>query len=707
MIRKSIEIGGRTLTLETGRLAKQAGGSILISVDDNVVLCTATAREEANPGQDFFPLTVDYREKTSSVGKIPGGFFKREGRPSEKEILTSRLIDRPIRPMFPDGFFNETQVLCSVYSSDGQIDPDVFAATGASAALMISNIPFEVPISEVRVARVNGELIVNPTYEQLDSADYDITVAGTVDSIVMVEGEANESSEEDFLEAIKFGHKHIAALCEFQIEFAKEAGKEKMEVVPPEVDQELVDTIRTNYVEEITKILSDGNMKKADRHDARKALKEKVMTLLEEKYAAEEKELDTDKAYAIMHDIQSEVIRDRIIKEKIRLDGRGLTDIRDITCEIGVLPRTHGSALFTRGETQSLTTVTLGTKRDEQLIEGLKELTTKRFILHYNFPPFSTGEVGGRPGPGRREIGHGNLAERSLRKVLPSETDFPYTIRVVSDILESNGSSSMATVCAGSMALMDAGVSTKQAVAGIAMGLIKEGDDVCVLSDILGDEDHFGDMDFKVAGTEKGITAIQMDIKITGISFDIMETALRQAKEGRMHILGKMNEAISTPRESISNYAPHLYSMSVPVDMIGTVIGPGGKMIRNIIAESGAEIDIDDEGKITIASTSGESAQIAKDMIARLTEVPEAGKTYSGKVKSIKDFGAFVEILPGKEGLLHISEIDHKRVNKVEDVLKMGQEIEVKLLGIDNMGKFKLSRKALLPKPEAQTEKQS
>ncbi|HLT24150.1 MAG TPA: polyribonucleotide nucleotidyltransferase, partial [Ignavibacteria bacterium] len=680
--RKSIEIGGRTLTLETGKLAKQAGGAVLVSVDDNVVLCTATAREEAKPGQDFFPLTVDYREKTSSVGKIPGGFFKREGRPSEKEILTSRLIDRPIRPMFPEGFLNETQVLCSVYSSDGEVDPDVFAATGASAALMISNVPFYEPISEVRVARVNGELIVNPSYEQLNTADYDITVAGTVDSIVMVEGEANESSEDDFLEAIKFAHTHIAKLCEFQKEFAKEAGKEKMEIVPPEEDTELIDTIRANYVEEIKKILTDGNMKKAERHDARKALNDRIITLLEEKYAAEEKELDTDKAHIIMHDIQSDVIRDRIIKEKIRLDGRGLTDIRDITCEIGILPRTHGSALFTRGETQSLTTVTLGTKRDEQLIEGLKELTTKRFILHYNFPPFSTGEVGGRPGPGRREIGHGNLAERSLRKVLPSETDFPYTIRVVSDILESNGSSSMATVCAGSMALMDAGVGTKQAVAGIAMGLIKEGDDVCVLSDILGDEDHFGDMDFKVAGTEKGITAIQMDIKITGISFDIMETALRQAKEGRLHILGKMNEAISTPRESISNYAPHLYSMSVPVDMIGTVIGPGGKMIRNIIAESGAEIDIDDEGKITIASTSGESAQIAKDMIARLTEVPEVNKVYQGKVKSIKDFGAFVEILPGKEGLLHISEIDHKRVNKVEDVLKMGQEIEVKLLGI-------------------------
>src|SRR5690606_18519972 len=399
--RKSIEIGGRTLTLETGKLAKQAGGAVLVSVDDNVVLCTATAREEAKPGQDFFPLTVDYREKTSSVGKIPGGFFKREGRPSEKEILTSRLIDRPIRPMFPEGFLNETQVLCSVYSSDGEVDPDVFAATGASAALMISNVPFYEPISEVRVARVNGELIVNPSYEQLNTADYDITDAGTVESIVMVEGEANESSEDDFLEAIKFAHTHIAKLCEFQKEFAKEAGKEKMEIVPPEEDTELIDTIRANYVEEIKKILTDGNMKKAERHDARKALNDRIITLLEEKYAAEEKELDTDKAHIIMHDIQSDVIRDRIIKEKIRLDGRGLTDIRDITCEIGILPRTHGSALFTRGETQSLTTVTLGTKRDEQLIEGLKELTTKRFILHYNFPPFSTGEVGGRPGPGR------------------------------------------------------------------------------------------------------------------------------------------------------------------------------------------------------------------------------------------------------------------------------------------------------------------
>ncbi|MCB0724261.1 MAG: polyribonucleotide nucleotidyltransferase [Ignavibacteriae bacterium] len=704
--RKSIEIGGRTLTLETGKLAKQAGGAVLVSLDENVVLCTATAKDEPNPGQDFFPLTVDYREKTASVGKIPGGFFKREGRPSEKEILSSRLIDRPIRPMFPDGFFNETQILCSVYSSDGQVDPDVIAATGASAALLISNIPFDNPIAEVRVSRVDGQLMINPTHEQLDKADYDITVAGTVDSVVMVEGEANEISEDEFLEAIKFAHSNIAKLCEFQKEFAAEVAKPKMEVTPPEVNQELLSQINDLYLNEITAILSNPDLKKAERHDAKKELDTRVLTTLEEKYTAEEKEFDAKEAGEIMHDIQSDILRNRILKEKIRLDGRGLTDIRAISCEVGVLPRTHGSALFTRGETQSLTTVTLGTKRDEQLIEGLKELSTKRFILHYNFPPFSTGEVGGRPGPGRREVGHGNLAERALKKVLPSEDDFPYTIRVVSDILESNGSSSMATVCAGSMALMDAGVKTKMPVAGIAMGLIKEGDDVAVLSDILGDEDHFGDMDFKVAGTENGITSIQMDIKITGISFDIMQTALTQAKAGRLHILSKMNEAISVPRESISNYAPHLYSMYVPVDMIGTVIGPGGKMIRHIIAESGAEIDIDDEGKVTIAAVSGDSAHIAKDMIAKLTEVPEAGKTYTGKVKSIKDFGAFIEILPGKEGLLHISEIDHKRINKVEDALKMGQEIEVKLLGIDNMGKLKLSRKALLPKPERQPEKQ-
>lgn len=703
---KSIEIGGHTLTLETGRLARQAGGAVLASLGETVVLATATAREEPNPGQDFFPLTVDYREKTASIGKIPGGFFKREGRPSEKEILTCRLIDRPIRPMFAEGYMNETQVMCSVYSSDGQQDPDVIAATAASAALLISNVPFYEPIAEVRVGKVEGEHVINPSYEQRLKSDYDIILAGTVESIVMVEGEANEISEEEFLEAVKFGHTHIAKLCEFQKEFAKEAAKPKMEANPPAVNEELLAAIKELYLEEVTNILSNSDLKKAERHDARKELDKKVLTALEEKYAAEEKAFDAKEAGEIMHDIQSDILRSRAVKDKIRLDGRGLTDIRDIRCEVGVLPRTHGSALFTRGETQSLTTVTLGTKRDEQLIEGLKELTTKNFMLHYNFPPFSTGEVGGRPGPGRREIGHGNLAERALRKVLPNDDDFPYTIRVVSDILESNGSSSMATVCAGSMALMEAGVGTRMPVAGIAMGLIKEGDEVSVLSDILGDEDHFGDMDFKVAGTEKGITSIQMDIKITGISFDIMQTALSQAKAGRLHILGKMAEAITTPRESISNYAPHLYSMFVPVDMIGTVIGPGGKMIRNIIAESGAEIDIDDEGKITIASTSGESAQIAKDMIARLTEVPEVNKVYRGKVKSIKDFGAFVEILPGKEGLLHISEIDHKRVNKVEDVLKMGQEIEVKLLGIDNMGKFKLSRKALMPKPEGQTEKQ-
>ena len=693
--KKSIEIGGKTLTLETGRLAKQAGGAVLISYDENVVLCTATAKEETKPGQDFFPLTVDYREKTASVGKIPGGFFKREGRPTEKEILSSRLIDRPIRPMFREGFLCETQVLCSVYSSDGENDTDVIAATGASAALLISNIPFDEPMAEVRVTKVNGELIVNPSHKQIEEGDYDITIAGTTDSIMMVEGEGNEVSEEELLEGIKFAHEHIIKLCEFQKEFAKEAGKPKREVEKTEVNEELVADVTALYTDRIKANLGEEGLSKAERHDRNKELSDDVLTALEEKYPEEEEEIKH-----VMHDIMSDVMRNLVVAEKKRLDGRGLAEIRDITCDVEVLPRTHGSALFTRGETQSLTTITLGTKRDEQLIEGLKELSTKRFILHYNFPPFSTGEVGGRPGPGRREIGHGNLAERALKKMLPSEEDFPYTIRIVSDILESNGSSSMATVCAGSLGLMDAGVKIKKAIAGIAMGLIMEGDEVRILSDILGDEDHFGDMDFKVAGSSDGITSIQMDIKVKGISFDIMETALKQAKEGRLHILEVMNKTLAQPRESISKYAPHLYSIYVPVDMIGLVIGPGGKMIRHIITESGADIDIDDEGKVTIAAVDKGQAAIARQMIEALTEAPEVGKVYEGTIKGIKDFGAFVEILPGKEGLLHISEIDNKRVNKVEDFFKPGQKVEVKLLAIDDMGKLKLSRKVLLPKNE-------
>ncbi len=689
--KKSIEIGGKTITLETGRVAKQANGAVLISQNDNVVLCTVVAKDEPTPGQDFFPLSVDYREKSASAGKIPGGFFKREGRPTEKEILSARLIDRPIRPMFPEGFFNETQINCNVYSSDGESDTDVIACIGASASLLISDIPFDIPISEVRVTRINGDLIINPTFEQLEKGDYDITVAGTVDSIVMVEGEAKEISEDDFLECVKFAHTHIIELCNFQLEFAKEIGKTKKSIVPAEDISEMINDVKNLYYEGIHR-LDRTILTKEERHNQHKELYDTVQTALAEKYPEMEQKLSE-----IMHDIQQEDMRKMIVEEGRRLDGRTYTEIRPITCEVSVLPRTHGSALFTRGETQSLTTMTLGTKQDAQLVEGLlKEDAYKRFILHYNFPSFSTGEVGGRPGPGRREIGHGNLAERALKNLIPEEKDFPYTIRIVSDILESNGSSSMATVCAGTLALMDGGVQIKKPVAGIAMGLIKEEDKVIILSDILGTEDHFGDMDFKVAGTTDGITAIQMDIKIRGISFDIMEKALAQAREGRLHILGVMNQTISKPRESISQYAPHLYTLMIPIDLIGTVIGPGGKTIRHIIAESKSEIDIDDEGKVTIAAVSKESAAIARTMIQRLTEVPEIGKIYDGVVKSIKDFGAFVEILPNKEGLLHISEIDVKRVNKVADIFKVGDTVQVKLLGIDEMGKLRLSRKALM-----------
>ncbi|MBK9226867.1 MAG: polyribonucleotide nucleotidyltransferase [Ignavibacteria bacterium] len=695
-VTKSIEIGGKKITIETGRLARQAGGAVLISLNDTLVLCTATAADQPNPGQDWFPLTVDYREKTASVGKIPGGFFKREGRPTEKEILSSRLIDRPIRPMFPEGFFTETQIMCSVYSSDGENDADVLAAIGASAALLISDIPFDEPISEVRVTRVEGKLIVNPTHEEVEKGDFDISVAGTTDSIMMVEGEANEISEAEFIEAIRFAHTNVIELCNFQKEFAKEVGKPKRALTIAEDDSQIISDVKSVCLEDI-KIVFGTVMSKEDRKLKNNEIYDKVVTSLSEKYPDHEKKLGQ-----IIHDIQYDVMRDMILSESKRLDGRGMKDVRAISSEVSVLPRTHGSALFTRGQTQSLTTVTLGTKRDEQIIEGLKDESSKRFILHYNFPPFSTGEVGGRPGPGRREIGHGNLAERSLKNLMPSEDDFPYTIRIVSDILESNGSSSMATVCAGSMALMDAGVKLRKPIAGIAMGLIKEGDRVAILSDILGDEDHFGDMDFKVAVTESGITAIQMDIKIRGISFDIMEKALEQAKEGRLHILSEMSKTITEARESISQFAPHLYSIMIPTDMIGAVIGPGGKMIRHIVAESGAEIDIAEDGKVTIAAIDKAQADIATKMIESLTEVPEVGKIYDGIVKGIKDFGAFVEIIPGKEGLLHISEIEHRRLNKVEEVLKPGDKVQVKLIGIEDTGKLRLSRKVLLPKDKPQ-----
>jgi len=692
---KEMELGGRTFRLETGKLAKQASSAVLARYGDTVVLCTVVGAESVKEGQDYFPLQVEFREKTAAVGRIPGGFFKREARPSEKEILTARLIDRPIRPLFPEGFMCETQVICTVYSSDQENDADVIAATAASAALLITNLPFEGPMGEVRVGRINGELIINPTHTQLKESDMDMVIGGTADSIVMVEGDSKELSEADILEAIKFAHENIKKLCAFQQEFAAERSVVKRVLQPVEVNQELIDEVK-NLVAKTIGEIHRGDVTKDERSQKYKELFESTVEALKEKYPEQEKVIAKT-----FDDIQYDDMREMILSEGRRLDGRKTTDIRPISCEVGYLPRNHGSALFTRGETQSLTSMTLGTKSDQQIIDGLMVEEKKRFMLHYNFPPFSTGENGRYGFTGRREIGHGHLAERSLEGMLPKEEDFPYTIRIVSDILESNGSSSMATVCAGTLAMMDGGVQIKRPVAGIAMGLIKEGDRVAVLSDILGNEDFLGDMDFKVCGTTEGITGFQMDIKIKGVSYEILETALAQAKEGRLHILNIMKEAIAEPREKISDYAPHLYTMTVPVDMIGAVIGPGGKNIRNIIEVSGAEINIDDDGTVVIAALSGESAAIAQAMIAKITELPEKGKTYDGKVVKTTDFGAFVEIIPGKEGLLHISQIDKKRVAKVEDVLKRGDRISVKVLEIDKTtGKISLSHKAVMEDEE-------
>lgn len=717
-ITKSLEIGGRTLTIETGRFAKQADGSVMVRFGDTMVLATVVASKQAKEGQDYFPLQVEYRERTSAAGKIPGGYFKREGRPSEKEVLSSRLIDRPIRPMFPEDFRNETQVMLTVFSSDQENDGDLLGAIGASAALMISDIPFHGPIAEVRVGRVDGELVINPTFAQLAKSDMDVTVAGTRTSINMVEGESREISEQEMLDALRFAHNYIQQLCDLQIALQKECGKPKREVVPNELKKQLVDVVAKvarQPIREVTnKVLSKDERSLANedlRTRAFESVRESLKGMdlssvgaeagmdLEMFLEAREKVISE-----ILHDIEYEEMREMILAKGKRLDGRGVTDIRPITCEISLLPRTHGSALFQRGETQSLTTATLGTKMDEQILDGLLPETTKRFMLHYNFPPYSVGEVGRLGSTGRREIGHGNLAERSLKNLVPAEAEFPYTIRVVSDILESNGSSSMATVCAGSLSLMDAGVPLKKPVAGIAMGLIKEADRVAILSDILGNEDHLGDMDFKVAGTRDGITGFQMDIKIQGISFDIFEKALAQARIGRLHILEVMGKTIDSPRPQLSPYAPRLTTLKIPVDMIGSVIGPGGKVIRQIVKDTGAEINIEDDGTIVIASVSAEGSQKAQDIIAKIVEVPEVGKTYHGKVTRIMDFGAFVEFLPGREGLVHISHIDMNRVNKVTDVLNVGDELDVKLIKKDEEGRYNLSRKALMPGYDADKE---
>jgi polyribonucleotide nucleotidyltransferase len=689
VIKKEVEIGGRLFSIETGKYAKQANGSVMVRYGDTMVLVTAVAASEAKEGLDYFPLQVEYREKTSAAGKFPGGYIKREGRPTEKEILSSRLCDRPIRPLFPPSFTNETQVVTMVMSYDGENDPDVLAACGASAALTISDIPFDGPMAEVRIGRIGGELIVNPTHEQIKLGDIELVVAGTADSIMMVEGESKEVSEQELLDALKFAQQEIKKIVDLQNQLRSEAGKTKWVVAEKTIDanlkKEVYDLAEMKYKEIVYSILA-----KEERSAKNKELSESVKQALAEKYPEQEKIIGE-----ILHDMEKDLMRERILKEGIRLDGRNTTQVRPITIELGNLPRTHGSALFTRGETQSLTNVTLGTKDDEQTVDGLLAEYTKKFYLQYNFPPFSVGEVGRMSGVGRREIGHGNLAERSLKQVLPADDVFPYTVRIISDILESNGSSSMATVCAGSLAMMDAGVPVTKAVSGIAMGLVKEGNDYAVLSDILGNEDHLGDMDFKVAGTSDGITGFQMDIKIQGISFEIMEKALHQAKEGRMHILGKMNEAISKPKDTLSPYAPRLITMNVATDQIGLIIGPGGKTIQGMQRLFGVDINIEDDGTIHIASPNKENAQQAKEYIKKLTATPEVGEVYDGVVTKIADFGAFVEILPGKEGLLHISEIDNKRVNKVSDYLKVGDKVTVKLLKVEG-GKFSLSRRKLL-----------
>lgn len=684
-----IEFSGRTITIATGKMAKQANGAVVVSCGETMVLVTAVAAKTAKEGQDFFPLTVNYQEKAYAGGKIPGGFFKREGRPSDNETLTCRLIDRPIRPLFPENFLNDTQIMATVISADQDNDPGILAMVGASAALEVSDIPFFGPIAGVKVGRVDGQYVANPTAEELAKSDIEIIVAASKDAVCMVEGGAAIVSEEDMLEAIFFGHAAVQPILVAQEELRKKAGVAKREIAPPVVDEPLTAKVRElayGKMKEAVRIKSKG-----ERHDRIDAIIAEVLTALLPDYEGRDKEIK-----GIVGDFEYELVREHILKDGERIDGRDTKTIRPITTEVSLLPRVHGSALFTRGETQALVAATLGTSSDEQRIDSLYGESKKRFLLHYNFPPFSVGETSFRLAPGRREIGHGALAERALERVLPKHDDFPYTVRIVSDTLESNGSSSMATVCGGSMSMMDAGIPIKAPVAGIAMGLIKEGSDIAILSDILGDEDHLGDMDFKVAGTAEGVTALQMDIKITGVSKEIMKKALAQAREGRLHILGKMAETIAAPRPDLSTYAPRITTIWVKTDKIRDVIGAGGKNVRGITEATGVSIDIEDTGKINIASHDKAACDLAIKMIRDLTAEAEEGKLYMGTVRKIMEFGAFVEIFPGTDGLVHISELDTERVKNVTDILKEGDQVLVKCIGIDKQGKIKLSRKEAL-----------
>ncbi len=702
-----MQLNGKEFSFETGRFAKQANASVMVRYADTMVLVTATCAPKPKE-LDFLPLTVEYREKLGSAGKIPGSFFKREGRPSEKEILSARLIDRPARPLFPKEWRHETQIVATVYSFDDNHEPDTLAATAASAALFISDIPFNGPYSEVTVARVEGEFICNPTYAQLELSDLEMTVAGTDNAINMVEGSSKEISEEDFLAALEFAHENIRNINNLQRELHALSNKEKIAIVPAEVNEELITMVKNTIAEKMRAQIRNESGKE-ERSAFRVQVEEEAINAVNEQLPLEdEAELAARKAKIskIVSKIEKAEMRRMILEENKRLDGRNTTQIRPITVETGLLPRAHGSALFTRGETQSLTTVTLGTKLDEQMVDGLLPTHFRRFLLHYNFPPFSTGEVGRMTGTSRREIGHGNLAERALRMVAPTQEDFPYVLRIVSDVLESNGSSSMATVCAGSLAMFDAGVPFKKAVAGIAMGLIKEEDGVAILSDILGDEDFLGDMDFKVAGTSDGITACQMDIKIEGLTLDIMRNALMQARDGRLHILSKMNEGLAEHRADLSDYAPRLTTMYIPVESIGAVIGSGGETIRSICAETGTEINIEQDGKVIIAAKSTEAAQKAMTRIEDIVRPPEEGRVYPASIKEVREgLGLIVEFLPKTKGLVHISQIGYEDFENLSDLFKNGQQIEVKLLEIQSDGKFRLSRKALQERPEGYEEK--
>jgi polyribonucleotide nucleotidyltransferase len=681
-----IEVSGRNLSVESGRWARQAGGAAVVRYGESVVLVTACLSENPRPGIDFLPLVVDYVEKTSAVGKIPGGFFKREGRLSEYEILTSRMIDRPIRPLFPKGFYNEIQIVATVLSADKENDTGILAMIGASAALSISEIPFAGPIAGARVGRIDGKLVVNPVLPDFERSDLNIFVAGSRDAILMVEGEANEVSEEEVLDAILFAHRSLVPVLDLQERMAREIGKEKRVFEKKVLSED--DLRKIASIAEAPFAEAYAIREKQDRRKRIEAIGESVRAAFADEERAEKGALISD----ALKSLEKKIVRGTILRERKRIDGRGLKDVRAISSEVGVLPRTHGSAVFTRGETQALVMATLGTSQDEQRIDSIMGDTTKSFMLHYNFPPFSVGEVKMLRGPGRREVGHGALAERAVSKVLPKNVDFPYTVRVVSEVLESNGSSSMATVCGASLAMMDAGVPTSGAVSGIAMGLIKEGDDVAVLSDILGDEDHLGDMDFKVAGTKNGVTAIQMDIKIGGVSREIMLSALRQAREGRLHILEKMNAVIDTHRADLSPYAPRIYVMMVKTDKIREIIGPGGKIIRGIQEQTGVKIDIDDDGTVKIAAVNADSARAAISIIEGITQTAEVGKVYEGRVRKIMDFGAFVELFPGTDGLLHVSQISKRRVN-VADCFKEGDDVTVRVLEVDRDGKIRLSHK--------------